>query len=143
VANSHRDQTPYSFPGEILDSGVIKGDYVIILQPEYVAGDLSFTDMDLSPNQISGTVSITKARDESTVTHYVPYWGQDGFAKLNWIPIEILPITGADPAYEFALNTEIPAWATHFLVFTENEGSELSTPVYLAKNDVDCWFENP
>ncbi|MDA3938244.1 MAG: hypothetical protein PF693_02905 [Spirochaetia bacterium] len=96
--------------------------------PAVTAGGISFTDTDGDFEEIGGDVVITKAEDEFTVTHYVLYWGSDSTTKLGSVISEIAK-TGSDVTYEFSDNTAIPYSATHLLVYTKNQFSEMTTGI--------------
>src|SRR5690606_13118466 len=96
--------------------------------PQNAAVSLAFTDTDSTAGFINGSLLISKASDESDVTHYEIYWGQDDSTKLDGEDaIGALEATGDDLSYNFGESTEIPANATHFLVFTRNTFGEMAT----------------
>lgn len=104
--------------------------------PATSAGGLSFTDTDATYNEVAGTVTITKAIDESNVTLYNLYWGSSASAVLSGQPIiSAIAVTGANVTYTFAANTPKPTGATHLLVYTANSQGESSTPTALAVVD--------
>ena len=104
--------------------------------PTNTSASVSFTDSDTTSGEIQGTVTITKAADESDVTHYVLYWGSDTTTKQSGTPIETIAKTGANVTSTIAADTAIPGGATHLLVFTKNAIGEMATGVNVAITDV-------
>lgn len=111
----------------IVDTGV----------PVHLAAGVSFTDSDTDAGEIAGTVTITKAADESDVTDYVLYWGSNATTKQNATAITTIAKTGANVTYNFGANTAIPTGpaATHLLVYTKNAIGEMATNYALAISD--------
>lgn len=105
--------------------------------PTAASAGVTFTDSDTDAGQIGGTVTITKAANESTLTHYVLYWGADATTKQNTTAITTIAKTGANVTYNFAANTVLPSSpaATHLLVFTKNADGEMATGVNVAITD--------
>ena len=104
--------------------------------PATSASGISFTDTDGTYNEVAGTVTITKASDESNITLYNLYWGSSATTVLSGQPIiSAIAVTGADVTYTFAANSSKPTGATHLLVFTANSQGESSTPTALAVTD--------
>ncbi|ODS24435.1 hypothetical protein AB835_03815 [Candidatus Endobugula sertula] len=90
-----------------------------------LAAGITFTDLDTDNNQISGTLTINKAVDETHITRYNLYWGSDSTTKLSGQTIiASIAKIGADVTHTFAADTVIPTGATHLLVTTENSGKE-------------------
>ena len=106
--------------------------------PTNASAGLAFTDGDLDGGEISGDLTITKATDESDVTHYVVYWGSDGSTKQSGTPIATVAKTGSDVTSTFSDDTSIPSGpaATHLLVFTKNADGEMATGVNVAITDL-------
>ncbi|MGK5095116.1 RHS repeat-associated core domain-containing protein [Deltaproteobacteria bacterium TL4] len=114
--------------------------------PAVPAKGVNFLDTDPDKNQFSGEVLITKADDESELTHYVLYWGSDANTKLEHEPaIAALAKTGSDLSYAIAANTTIPQGATYLLVFTQNNNGEMGTNVKVALIDtmIELTFTAP
>lgn len=105
--------------------------------PIHAAAGVSFTDGDTSTGEISGDVTITKAGNESDVSHYVLYWGSNSTTKQNGTPIASIAVTGSNVTHSFAANTTIPTSpaATHLLVFTKNSDGEMASSVNFAISD--------
>ncbi|MBF0239807.1 MAG: fibronectin type III domain-containing protein, partial [SAR324 cluster bacterium] len=105
--------------------------------PSVAASSITFTDTDQDTGQIAGTVAITKASDESNITHYVLYWGSSSSAKLSGqSAVASLSTTGSNLSYTIASDTSIPSGATHWIVFTKNATGEMSTGTSVAITDV-------
>jgi hypothetical protein len=80
-------------------------------------------------NKLTGTISITKAPDESDITYYRLYWGIDGNTKLaNSEAFKTLPKTGSDLIYQLTDddNLIVPSGANFILAITGNEQAEMS-----------------
>jgi len=71
--------------------------------PLNAAVSVAFTDTNLVGRQLGGKVTITKASDESDITHYVLYWGYHvGFnAIIKLGSIVTLPKTSSNLTYSF------------------------------------------
>ena len=54
--------------------------------PTEMATALYFTDMDPSPGQIAGTIAVQGATNQSSISHYVIYWGSSATAKADSKP---------------------------------------------------------
>lgn len=80
-------------------------------------------------NKLTGTITVTKALDESDITSYLLYWGVDGNTKLaNTGAFKALPKTGSDLTYQLtaADNLIVPAGASYIIVITGNDQAEMS-----------------
>lgn len=95
------------------------------------AQGMSFTDTNKLAGRLDGTINITKALSESSLTDYVIYWGSNATTKLNEIPITTLPKTGSNLSHTLSSNIAIPSGATHFLVFTTNGSDEMAIGISL------------
>jgi len=105
---------------EIIDLGV----------PVNAAVAVSFVNLESSEGKAGGNIIITRATDESEITHYVIYWGLTSTAKLEGqTAVASLATTGANLTHQIAMDTSIPDGATHFLVFTRNDSGEMATSV--------------
>ncbi|MGK5091696.1 hypothetical protein WDW89_06720 [Deltaproteobacteria bacterium TL4] len=93
------------------------------------------------------TITITKADNETDITHYIVYWGSDSVTKLtSYIKFgaeeEIIPLAVIEKSrtnlehtfYTSGLNTK-PIDATHLIVVTSNENGEMETGVAVLLND--------
>ncbi|MDX2469386.1 MAG: hypothetical protein QNL04_02285 [SAR324 cluster bacterium] len=105
--------------------------------PINASAGVSFTDTDQDTSELGGTVSITKATDETDITDYLLYWGTSSSAKMTaTAAITTVAATGGNVSYTIATNTPIPSGATHLLVFTQNAVGEMATGVSVAIVDV-------
>ncbi len=96
------------------------------------AQGLSLTDSDLDQNQLTGSLVIQKATDETNSVSYVLYWGSGVNAKLSGqTAIATYAKTGANLTHSFAANTAIPSGATHLLVYTTTASGEAASPAAL------------
>ena len=101
----------------IIDKGV----------PVNAAMSIAFQDTNLVANRLDGTVNITRAANESDVTHYVLYWGQSPNAKSVSTPITSLAKTGSNLSFTFPPETMRAASSSHLLVYTQNADGEMFT----------------
>ncbi len=92
---------------------------------------IRFTDSDAAADKIGGEVMITPAADQTDITHYVLYWGENDTQKLP--SQELMPIgtidkgeNGDDLVYNIPDDTGIPEDATHLLVFSGNTFGEMT-----------------
>ena len=106
--------------------------------PTNAAVSVAFTDLDSDGGQIEGAPTFTTAADESDVTEYRLYWGQDATAKLagNDAVIDTVLVGGGTTFAAFAADTPRPAGAIHLLVFTANADGEMATGVSVAIVDL-------
>lgn len=87
--------------------------------PTHKASSVIFTDEDMDPNEIAGTVQITKATDESDVDEYYLYYSEDGSTKSG-NAIATFTADGSS-AYTFTVSTSTSLGSkTHFITFTSN-----------------------
>ena len=107
-------------------------------------------DIDTGVQQISGIVTILKAADESDITHYNLYWGSDSSTKLKgYSAITRLAATGTNLTHLFPNHTDLPAKATHLLVFSSNRKKEMISGISTGIKDhshpvadLDCFRQN-
>jgi len=102
------------------------------------AGGIDFTDLDMGHLEIAGYVEIQKAEDESDMTEYLLYWGDEDAKKLTGEdPIAEIEKTGEDILYFLEPDTAIPDGAEYLLVFTANDLAEMEqgTSVELADEE--------
>ena len=100
--------------------------------PVNPAVNLSFTDTDLDVLEIGGNVVITRAVNESDITHYILYWGSDASTKWGSAIAEIAK-TGSNIIYPITQNTTL--FMTYFLVYTKNTAGEMATGVNCSISD--------
>lgn len=101
---------------------------------------VSFIDTDYDRNQISCSIEIIKAFDESDVENYAIYWGSDATTKMGLIAVK--PKTGNNIYHFVNSNTAIPAGAEYILVFTRNAaGNEpLTCAASEIKDLTGCYY---
>ena len=63
--------------------------------PTEMATALYFTDMDPTPGQIAGTIVVQGATNQSSISHYVIYWGSSATAKADSNPIGQISASGS------------------------------------------------
>ena len=108
------------------------GDNGIESPPVNAAVNVAFADTDPDRLEIGGNITITRAVNESDITHYVLYWGSNSSTKWGPAIVEINK-TGSDINYTIAQNTSLSV--THFLVFTKNAAGEMATGVNVSIAD--------
>jgi len=100
------------------------------------AGGIDFNDLDMGHMEAGGIVEIEKAADESDVTHYVLYWGDEYQQKLSGEdPVVTLEKTGDDLLYLLQPDTVMPNGAEYLLVFTANDLAEMEEGVSVGPVD--------
>jgi len=108
--------------------------YTIYIAPTDDAVGLEITDQDFDEDELSGSVYITRALDETHITHYVLYWGSDA-STTTGAAITTIAKTGNNLAYTMAADTAVPSGAGYLLVYTRNGGIESTTSVALDFSD--------
>jgi len=89
--------------------------------PTEDATAVSFTDIDLNLT-VGGPINVTRAIDETTITHYVLRWGGVNHCNIAGGGfITQLVKTGSDLVYTLAPGTNVPAGAEEILVYTKND----------------------
>ncbi|WP_018758032.1 Ig-like domain-containing protein [Paenibacillus terrigena] len=101
---------------------------------------ISFDDTDPDPDQVSGEVKITVPADQSNVTDYSLYWGNQVGKLPGQTVIASLPptVTGVTYAtYTFPEHTAIPNGATKLLAYSNSVAGESTTGVEMAIPGLD------
>lgn len=111
--------------------------------PLHAAAGISFTDTNSVGRKLAGTVSLSKASNESDVTHYNLYWGSSATDKVGDSPIVSIAKTGSHLSYELPEDFSWPENATHFLVRTSNEGGEMAAGVSVKIIDLGVPTHSP
>lgn len=94
--------------------------------PQSSAVSLAFEDTAERGGLLSGSIKISRATDESTISHYVLYWGQDKQTKLaDSAPIATLSKNQTDLSFNIPSGTVKPINATHILVRAKNKYGEV------------------
>lgn len=92
--------------------------------------EITFVDTDEDADQIAGELKIKSPVDQTNVTNYRLYWGND-IGKLSDQPfIAVLPPTvtgGTYASYMIADNTVIPNGATKLLAYSDSVAGETTT----------------
>lgn len=95
---------------------------------------LEFTDADMDPYELGGSIKIKGADGDLDVDSYVVYFGVDAITKLkladgsDHIIGETKPAHGNSSIVFVQMNTRLPEGATHFLVYSSNEHGEHGIP---------------
>ncbi len=95
-------------------------------RPTFKAAGVSFQDEDTDTNEISGTIKITKAADETSITHYTAYFADENGKALTGGAIgSPVAKTGSDVTVAIGANTAIPQYAKSISVYTKNATGEM------------------
>ncbi|MCP4138011.1 MAG: hypothetical protein GY754_44015 [bacterium] len=102
------------------------------------AAGISFpVDSDGTEDELTGTVTVTPAADESNITEYRLYWGENAVTKSAVLStaIETLAASGSNLNFTLAADSAVPAGATHLLVYTANDMGESASGIGLDFED--------
>ncbi len=97
-----------------------------------MANSITFTDMDPDAGQISGTVFISRADEQSDITYYRLYYGTNADTISGFIA-EIQKEESL--AYKIDNNTSITSNDTHLIVKTGNSSGEMTNGISCALID--------
>ncbi|MGK5092446.1 DUF1566 domain-containing protein [Deltaproteobacteria bacterium TL4] len=104
--------------------------------PTVTATSVAFTDTDGRWGRVGGDVTISKASDESNISHYTLYWGSSSTTKQSETAITQITANGsATYTYTFSSNTVLPSLATSLLAFSMNNWGESSSAASVGIND--------
>ncbi|MBF0353512.1 MAG: DUF1566 domain-containing protein [SAR324 cluster bacterium] len=107
------------------------------IPPTMTASSVSFTDTDYTSQEIAGSVTINKASSESTLTHYVLYWGSNSTTKQSGTAITEFAVSGSSTyTYTFSANTALPSTASHLLVYSKNPYGESTISMSVSITDL-------
>mgnify|MGYP001189484599 CR=1 FL=1 len=87
---------------------------------------VSFTDEDFTPAEVSGPIQVTRATDETAVSHYTLYWGTSSLEKLESNPITKLAKDVDNLTHVLPADTPWPEGARSMLVYTLNQYGEMN-----------------
>ncbi|MBF0240196.1 MAG: DUF1566 domain-containing protein [SAR324 cluster bacterium] len=105
--------------------------------PTVTAASVTFTDTDGRWELLGGDVTISKASSESTLTHYVLYWGSNSTTKQSGTAITELAVSGSSTyTYTFSANTALPSTASYLLVYSKNTYGESASLVSVSITDM-------
>jgi len=111
---------------------------------------LRFNDEDGDKGELSGTVTIGRAEDETQVEEYALHWGRSATRKIAQSSMvrDVPKGSGNDPTHYITRGTKIPDGAVYLLAFSKNEHGENPSPASLkivdntkpclADGDPDC-----
>ncbi|PVZ67669.1 hypothetical protein DC094_14630 [Pelagibaculum spongiae] len=103
-------------------------------------GAVTFFDGDVTADELSGTVTIAPATDETDVDEYVLYWATDNEIenKLYETPItRVATNSEEDVTATIPLNTVVPAAATHIVIVSSNAVGESTSETDIVIANVD------
>jgi len=148
---SKNEYGEYAIPGSTLITDAVL--------PKQKPESIQFEDEDGDLGEVSGTVTIGKAPDESRVNDYGLHWGRSATRKIHSAShIRDVPKSSdGNPTHYIARSTKIPDGATHLLAYTKNEHGEDHSAVSLkivdntkpcrVEGDGDCpvgiWIQGP
>lgn len=96
----------------------------------------SFTDTDDNTGQIGGSLNWTAASPADEIIGYKVYWGSNTTTRLAGHTDVLFTVSGAAIASQVvAANTALPAGATHFLVYSYNDGGNSTDCLAVALTD--------
>ncbi len=99
--------------------------------PVNSAQAIYFGDQNTKESELTGTIKIDRAIDESDIAGYNIYWGSSETERLADTPLIGSLLVSADKLQYNLDNTAIPGGATHFLAYSSNENGDSLTPVAL------------
>ncbi len=109
---------------------------VLVSAPTVLPTAGSFTDTDNDANQIGGTITWTAANPTTDITGYKIYWGSNATTKLAGNSAVVYTVAGAaSTSQAVADNTDLPAGATHFLIYSYNTGGDSASCLAIAITD--------
>lgn len=128
---SKNEYGEYSTPGSVQLKDAVA--------PKSKPGGIVFEDDDGDKGEVGGTVTIQRAQDEDKLEDYTLHWGKSATKKIpsGSLIKDIAKGTNQPdrPSYYMSKSTKIPEAATHLLVFSKNEHTELPSPVSLKIKD--------
>lgn len=101
--------------------------------PVHLPQAVTFTDTDTTEGELGGTVAITKATDESDITHYAIWLGTGENTPVT--ELATLPKTGGNLTFLIPANTAKGA-NTHLIVYAKNATGLSTTGYALTLTDV-------
>jgi ELWxxDGT repeat protein len=104
--------------------------------PKYLV-TIQFADWDKAANQIGGDICLSKTADESKITDYIIYWGDNDNSPIG-DPIVTLTKTGSNQTYTLPDGTMAPTGASKMLAFVKTTANEnvFSGSVFIS--DITC-----
>ncbi len=97
------------------------------IPPNYEATAINLDNLNYSANNITGSMIITPAIDESDLMQYRLYWGVNATTKLANTPaLAILPKTGSTLVHSIPSFFPVPSGANYVLVYTANYQAEMA-----------------
>ncbi len=86
-----------------------------------------FTDTDINVSKISGNITWNPSATTESIYGYKIYFGHDATTILSGNTSEVYTVSGAAAASQtVAVNTALPAGATHFLIYPYNASGNSS-----------------
>jgi len=104
--------------------------------PAHAPISASFSDTHLMGGKLSGELIISKANDESAITHYVVYWGQHPSMKSETNANAIAELSKSENLSVNFLNLDKPSDANYFLIFSKNSDGEMNSGISILITDV-------
>ncbi|MDX2469387.1 MAG: fibronectin type III domain-containing protein [SAR324 cluster bacterium] len=97
--------------------------------------------------KINGTVTFTRAADESDITTYSLYWSNDGVTALagQTILATFAQTTGGNTIHSFSFDHRLSSYGnpTHFVIFTSNADGMMDTGVATVGTRLDDMATTP
>lgn len=103
----------------------------------FTASSLAFTDSDIVRDSFGGSLAIGRATDESDITSYVVYIGNEGDARADLQKIGEIEASGGHLTFALPSGTEplVSLTSPALWVFTRNDVSELTIGLKVAFTD--------
>ena len=94
-----------------------------------------FHDLDSDNGELTGNIEVSRASDESLITHYNIYWGKNPKEKLSDEPIASLSKEEKLLSFRIDKDTPRPEDASHILVCSSNFGQEMGECISISIQD--------
>ncbi len=107
----------------------------LYLPPEAPNG-VSFYDQDSRSGWVKGTITLSKASDETRIESYSLYWGSDASTKSSSSPFLTLDANNASMTYDLPA-TEVSSSAAYILAYSTNSVGDSSSLVSTQLVDLD------
>lgn len=126
-----------SFNGFEMFTGVstLLVDYV---PPAESPQSVSFKDIDATPGELQGTITVQRAADETGISGYRIYWGTSATTKAA--DLDVIAESQGTGDFYWALPADFrkPDGVTHILGYTVSAGGESLVPAAVAVSDLDA-----
>jgi hypothetical protein len=108
----------------------------IVVPPVHLATAGSFTDTDVSANEVAGTINWTSASPTTGITGYKIYWGSDATTILSGTSVLYTVANPETTSQTVAADTALASGATHYLIYSYNAAGSSTSCLAVAITDV-------